>query len=162
MHATRPRPRARRLRPRVGVAVLALLGWLGAQAAAIAHVAGADGNCAHDGSRAHGGGCAHAPAARSCGHDHAHRSAADPHDEDESAPTPSPDGGGGDRAPGHDADGCALCAHAATVVDRAAPFAELPPVGAAVARAGVRPPSVRPSPRFEPGLARGPPAPARS
>lgn len=154
MHAASPRSRRSLARALVGT--FALLGWLGAQVAAATHVPGLTGGCVHGGHDVPATGepgCGH-------GHDHAHEHAHEHAHAHDVAPTPSPDDG--DRAPDHDPEHCALCAHAAIVADVAVAIVALPPAGVTTARVGVRfAPNPSP-PRFEPGLARGPPTRPRS
>lgn len=143
---------------RVLVACLAIVVWMGAQAAAVAHVgctsctpgAGhADGPCRADTTRAPSR-CCH-------GHAHGHGHA---HDDAHSHPQ------GRDDAPSapddHDAGTCTLCAFAAGAVDAPSIVVALAPATAGTPRAPT--PFVAPSsaPRFEPGLARGPPPLPRS
>ncbi|MBL9086993.1 MAG: hypothetical protein JNM10_07595 [Planctomycetia bacterium] len=148
------------------VACLALVAWIGVQAAALAHVG--CGTCAAGAPHGHDTCRAGAPGAspRCC---HGHRHAPDEgHDDghgDAHGDAPSHPRGGDDApsAPDdHDAGTCTLCAFAAGAVDAPAVVVALTPAAAGTPRAPT--PFVAPSsaPRFEPGLARGPPTLPRS
>lgn len=158
-----PSVRVRRTMPRalsrVVVACLAIVVWVGAQAAAIAHVgctsctpgAGhAEGPCRADATRASAG-CCHG---HGHAHGHAHDDARPDAPEHEHDAPPAPDD--------HDADTCTLCAFAAGVVDAPSIVVALAPATAGTPRATA--PFLAPTsaPRFEPGLARGPPTLPRS
>lgn len=164
LHARRTSPSAW---TRIVVACLALVAWVGVQAAALAHVG--CGTCTagaphdHDGCRAD---VSH-PSSRCChGHRHAPNEGhgerdGDAHD-DAHADAPSPPRGGDDAPDDHDTGTCTLCAFAAGAVDAPAVVVALAPATAGTPRAPtpfVAPPS---APRFEPGLARGPPTLPRS
>lgn len=168
--SVRPRPTTPRALARVVVACLALVAWVGVQAAALAHVG--CGTCAagaphgHDTCRADASGASsrcchghrHAPVdGHGDGHDAEHGDAhhdAHSHPQGRDDAPPAPDD--------HDADTCTLCAFAAGVVDAPSIVVALAPATTGTPRAAA--PFVAPTsaPRFEPGLARGPPTLPRS
>ena len=168
--SVRPRPTPPRALARVVVACLALVAWVGVQAAALAHVGcgtctrgashgddtcrtdapHATSRCGHAHRHAHDAahGDAHGDA-----HGHAHHDAhSHPQGRDDAPPAPDD----------HDADTCTLCAFAAGVVDAPSIVVALAPATTGTPRAAA--PFVAPTsaPRFEPGLARGPPTLPRS
>ena len=140
---------------RLVVACLALVAWVGVQAAALAHVGCTA--CAAD----EAGTCEADPDHGCCGHDHG--CAAHGHAHDDARPGATEHEHDAPPAPGdHDADSCALCAFAASVVDAPSIVVVLAPATAGMPRAAA--PFLAPAsaPRFEPGLARGPPTLPRS